>query len=410
MRRRTFLQMLGLGTVGFGMGRKARGKDQAADGTITLFLCGDVMTGRGIDQILPYPSRPRIYESYLKSAKDYVEIAEIKSGDIPRQAPFDYIWGDALAECDHIAPDLRIVNLETAITTSERYWPRKGINYRMHPRNTPCLSAAKLDACVLSNNHVMDWGYEGLSETLSSLDSHNIGYAGAGTDSMQAEAPLILDLPGKGRVLLYAFAHHSSGVPLVWRADRNRPGVALLKSLTGTESKRIAVDIAARKQAGDLVVVSIHWGGNWGYEIPPEQRRFAHWLVDEAGVDSVHGHSSHHPKGIELYHGVPILYGCGDFLNDYEGIGRYDAFRDDLTLAYFLTYEPSSGSLTRFVMTPMQIRKFSLHYASNQDRSWLWQTMKRECSLLETGVTRLRDGRFELELSQPSQATPAQTG
>ncbi|MET0070229.1 MAG: CapA family protein [Candidatus Thiodiazotropha sp.] len=398
MHRRTFLHLLGLGTVGFGMGGMVHGQDRAGDETITLFLCGDVMTGRGIDQILPYPNRPRIHESYLKSAEDYVGIAETKSGRIPRQVPFDYIWGDALTECDRFAPDLRIVNLETAITTSERYWPRKGINYRMHPRNTPCLSAAKIDACVLANNHVMDWGYEGLSETLSSLDSHDIGYAGAGADSSQAEAPLIFDLPGKGRVLLYALAHHSSGVPLVWRADRNRPGVALLKSLDSAGADRLAGAIAARKRAGDLVVVSIHWGGNWGYEIPAEQRRFAHWLVDEAGVDTVHGHSSHHPKGIELYHGVPIIYGCGDFLNDYEGIGRYDAFRDDLTLAYFLSYKPGSGSLARFVMTPMQIRKFRLHYPSKQDRRWLRQTMARECSRLETGVTDLRDGRFELEL------------
>ncbi|MCG8024304.1 MAG: CapA family protein [Candidatus Thiodiazotropha endolucinida] len=144
MHRRTFLHMLGLGAVSFGIDTSAQGKTDTSDDTITLFLCGDVMTGRGIDQILPYPGKPAIYESHLKSARDYVAIAENKSGHIPRQVPFDYIWGDALTEFEQIKPDLRIINLETAITISEEYWPRKGINYRMHPRNTPASPRHKL--------------------------------------------------------------------------------------------------------------------------------------------------------------------------------------------------------------------------------------------------------------------------
>lgn len=406
MQRRMFLRMLGWAAIGFGIegllnrgiGKMAYRDGETAEETITLFLSGDVMTGRGIDQILPYPSRPGIYESYLKSARDYVAIAEEKSGPIPRQAPFNYIWGDALIELKLLAPDFRIINLETAITSSESYWPFKGINYRMHPQNTPCLSVAEIDACVLANNHVIDWGYEGLAETLSTLKNHGIGYVGAGADSAQAETPLILDIPSKGRVLLYAYGHRSSGVPSAWRADVKRPGIALLESLNNSAISRIAADISARKQQGDLVVFSIHWGGNWGYEIPSEQRRFAHGLIDEAGVNIVHGHSSHHPKGIELYHGAPIFYGCGDFLNDYEGIGRYNEFRDDLTLAYFVTLNPSTGCVSRVAMTPLQIHKFRLQYPSQQDQQWLQKTMLRECSYLETAVTGLEDGRFKLEV------------
>jgi poly-gamma-glutamate capsule biosynthesis protein CapA/YwtB (metallophosphatase superfamily) len=59
-------------------------------------------------------------------------------------------------------------------------------------------------------------------------------------------------------------------------------------------------------------------------------RQFAHALIDEAGFDLVHGHSSHHPKAIEVHHGRIILYGCGDFITDYEGIKGYESFRDDL--------------------------------------------------------------------------------
>jgi poly-gamma-glutamate synthesis protein (capsule biosynthesis protein) len=404
MQRRTFLHMLGLGATSFGMGGLAdRGvdkityrDDKTEDETITLFLCGDVMTGRGIDQILPYPSHPVIYESYLKSARDYVRIAEQQSGPIPRQVSYDYVWGDAMIEFRQLAPDIRIINLETAITTSESYWPLKGINYRMHPQNTPCLSTANIDACVLANNHVLDWGYEGLTETLSTLKNYGIGSVGAGQDRTQAEAPLVFNIPSRCRILLYAFGHHSSGVPSPWRADIKQPGVALLGSLSSLEITRLAGDIAARKQQGDLIILSIHWGSNWGYEIPSEQRRFAHWLIDKVGVNIVHGHSSHHPKGIEFYHGAPIFYGCGDFLNDYEGIGRYDDFRDDLTLAYFVTLNLRTGRVSRILMTPLQIKKFRLQYPTKQDQKWLQQTMARECSYLKTDISELTDGRFEL--------------
>ena len=73
------------------------------------------------------------------------------------------------------------------------------------------------------------------------------------------------------------------------------------------------------------------------------QSQLAHSLLDEAGVDVIHGHSSHHVKGIEVYKGKAILYGCGDFLTDYEGIQGYEEFRDDLVLMYFLTYRSANA-------------------------------------------------------------------
>jgi poly-gamma-glutamate synthesis protein (capsule biosynthesis protein) len=56
-----------------------------------LFLCGDVMTGRGIDQVLPYPVRPVVYESYVQDAREYVHLAEAANGPIARPVSFDYI-------------------------------------------------------------------------------------------------------------------------------------------------------------------------------------------------------------------------------------------------------------------------------------------------------------------------------
>ena len=140
---------------------------------ITIFLCGDVMTGRGIDQVLPHPSDPTIYESYMKNARGYVKIAEEVNGPIDYPVSFSYVWGDALKELDRVAPDVRIINLETSVTKSNDYWKGKGINYRMHPENISILTAAKIDVCSLANNHVLDWGYSGLLETLETLKRIN---------------------------------------------------------------------------------------------------------------------------------------------------------------------------------------------------------------------------------------------
>ncbi len=92
----------------------------SASGLITLFLCGDVMTGRGIDQVLPRPSDPRLYESYAKNATRYVELAQTVNGPFPKRVDFSYPWGDALQELEHLMPDVRLINLETAITKKRR--------------------------------------------------------------------------------------------------------------------------------------------------------------------------------------------------------------------------------------------------------------------------------------------------
>ena len=140
------------------------------------------------------------------------------------------------------------------------------------------------------------------------------------------------------------------------------------------------------KQARDVVVASIHWGANWGYRIHREQRKFAHGLIDAAGVDVVHGHSSHHVKGIEVYQGKPILYGCGDFLTDYEGISSYEQYRDDLVLMYFPSLDPSTEKLVRFEMTPLQIRRFRLNRVTREDAGWLRDVLAREGAELGTSV------------------------
>jgi poly-gamma-glutamate synthesis protein (capsule biosynthesis protein) len=343
---------------------------------IRLFVCGDVMTGRGIDQILPHPGNPVLYEPYVRDAREYVRLAERVNGPIPRPVDEAYIWGDALAELARAGVDARIINLETSITTSEAAWPGKDIHYRMHPRNAGCLTAARIDCCCLANNHVLDWGYPGLAETLQTLDEAGVAHAGAGRNAAAAAAPARLAVPGKGRVLVFAFGSTTSGIPRAWGATRERPGVNLLADLSVATAERVAAEMRQLKRPGDVLVASIHWGSNWGYELPDEQVAFAHRLV-EGGVDLVHGHSSHHVRTVEVYRDRLILYGCGDFLNDYEGIGGYEAFRDDLRLIYLVTVDPGQGRLVEARLAPLRSRRLRLERASAADALWLRDLLNR---------------------------------
>src|SRR6516225_5445421 len=160
------------------------------------------MTGRGIDQILPHPSGPRIFEPYVQDAREYVTLAESHHGAIDKPVGAAYIWGEALPELARAAPDVRLVNLETSITASDDYWRGKGINYRMHPGNIACLTAARIDVCALANNHVLDYGYDGLIDTLETLTHAGMKIAGAGRTLTEAQAPAIVTLASGARVLI----------------------------------------------------------------------------------------------------------------------------------------------------------------------------------------------------------------
>lgn len=373
--------------------------DARARQTIRVFVCGDVMTGRGIDQILPHPCNPRLYEDYVQTANGYVRLAEQLNGRIPRHVAPSYIWGAALDELNRVRPDARIINLETSITRSEAYID-KGVNYRMSPENAEALLAAGVDCCVLANNHVLDWGGAGLLETLATLEHLRIKSVGAGRDLDEASAPAALPIGGKGRVIVFSFASVTSGAPREWAATHQGAGVNLLPDFTDESVTRIADQVARERQPGDVIIASIHWGANWGYEIPQEQRRFAHALVDRADVSLVHGHSSHHAKAIEIYNGALILYGCGDFLNDYEGIGGYEQFRGDLALMYFVGFDNVTGRFTDLELTPLQVRRFQLIPASSVDIDWLQRTLDRESAKFGVRVRLKPDGRLALALPE----------
>ena len=101
-----------------------------------------------------------------------------------------------------IKPDLRILKPETAVTRSDAVEKNKSVNYRLHPDNIPCITAANVDCCALANNHVLDWGYSGLFETLKTLKMAGLKTAGAGWNIQEARAHAVMSITGKGRMLV----------------------------------------------------------------------------------------------------------------------------------------------------------------------------------------------------------------
>jgi poly-gamma-glutamate synthesis protein (capsule biosynthesis protein) len=372
--------------------------------TATLVLAGDVMTGRGIDQVLPHPSAPQLYETWVHDARDYVRLAERASEPIPAPVPWDHVWGDALGAMALAAPDARIVNLETAVTTCDAPWPLKSVNYRMSPGNVECLKAARIDVCTLANNHVLDWGTEGLEETLQTLRDAGLRTAGAGGSLAEACAPAVLPLGAQQRLLVFSWASRSSGVPAGWAAGATGAGIALLHDLSDDGLQQVAGAVAAHRRDGDLVVVSLHWGENWVDEVPQAHRAFAQRLIDLDAADVVHGHSSHHPLPVEVHRGRLVLYGCGDLINDYEGIPPHGSDRMDVGCLYFVTLSRDSGRLCQLRIVPMQRRAMRLVHADLAARAAIERRLRREEARFAAPLQRQPDGSLLLSATVAAHA------
>lgn len=197
-------------------------------------------------------------------------------------------------------------------------------------------------------------------------------------------------------MLLYAFGSCTAGIPEFWSATVSSPGIAYLKDLSEETIHTITDEIGRVHQPNgkhspsalsvklfsmlvsiDIVVLSIHYGANWGHDIQQSLRDFSHQLIDRANISVIQCHSSHHFKGVEIYNKRLILYGCGDFVNDYEGIRGYEAYRDDLVLMYFVTLDPSNQQVCSFTVTPLQLRHFQLQRPSIIDIEWIRNTLER---------------------------------
>lgn len=339
---------------------------------IRISLMGDVMTGRGIDQILPHKNNPTLDESYIKDAKHYVpsNIKHFIGSPIDSPAPPSYIWGDLLTTPKYLDSDLRIANLETSITTSDDRYP-KAVSYRMHPNNINVLSSSKIDYLSLATNHSMDYGSKGLTETINTLSNTDIKFGGYNLD-LEPSTIIVKN----SKVCIFAIGSLDSGIPLEWRSNINTIDLNSNLEISNFIDK-------VRSVKCDIKIVSIHWGSNWGYDIDPKHKLFAQNLIDYGEVDIVHGHSSHHFRSIEMYNQKLILYGCGDIINDYEIIGHRKEFMSDVNLVYVVDFLDSK--IQNLTIIPFTIKDMRLNrITSSQQISQITDRLNDKSNIIFT--------------------------
>lgn len=354
--------------------------------TYTLNCMGDTMLGRLIDQMFPEhvdePSEARIAKSFVDSHPALLNYNE--------ESP----WDDTLPLL-HSA-DLNVLNLETSATTHATKWPDKVFNYRMHPANIKALKAAQIDYAGLANNHTLDFSEPGLVETVRTVKNAGIAFAGAGETAEEAARPAILHLPKHGSVDDYEIR--------IWAASDHPTDWAQVPSFhfidysqkTRERLKSLLTQPTTNKPA--LKVFSVHWGPNYTWRPARELRDLAHFLIDECGVDIIHGHSSHHVQGVELYNGKLIIYGCGDFVDDYAVVPEY---RNDLSGIWQVTVEETPVSeggaglrLSQLDIFPTRIDKFQARRLKSSEPDCDWVREKVKGLSAESGtVVDLESGR-----------------
>lgn len=310
---------------------------------IRIALAGDVMLGRLVNEQLRYrpPAHP---------------------------------WGDTLPLFR--AADVRISNLECVISNRGRRWTAtpKVFHFRSDAKNVAVLEAAGMDAVSLANNHVLDYGYEALLDMFGLLEKAGIRYAGAGRDDRAACAPAVLRVKGL-RVGLLAFTDNEPD----WEARPDRPGTCYVPvDLKDARARRLLEAVRRADPQTDVLIVSAHWGGNWGYEPPPEHIPFGRALV-EAGADIVFGHSAHVFRGIEIYRGRPILYSAGDFVDDYmvDEVERNDE-------SFLFVIEAGEQRVQALRLYPVLIRYLQARRAAGADAARIAARMRGLCARFGT--------------------------
>ncbi|KAI9661928.1 MAG: hypothetical protein M1821_009168 [Bathelium mastoideum] len=337
-----------------------------------LIFTGDVMLGRLIDQLLP----THVHEPSEQQFVQRIKRSNPALGNYSISTP----WGNVLPLLQ--SADLRLINLETSMTSHDIKWPNKVFNYRMHPANVEVLKTANIDYTSLANNHTLDFGEQGLFETVETLRSANISFAGAGLCSEEAQRPATITISGNvnsghrgHRVNVFSASDHPSDWARV-------PSFHLIDYSTATK-RRLKQLISEHNEATtpSLTVFSVHWGPNYSWQPAEEIRDLAHFLIDECGVDIIHGHSSHHVQGIERYKpGKLIIYGCGDFIEDYAVTPDY---RNDLSAVWRVAVREEAERNDRDSLVveqveifPTRINNFRAQLLDDKDSDHQWVRSK----------------------------------
>jgi len=209
---------------------------------------------------------------------------------------------------------------------------------------------------------------------LTHLDKAGVRYGGAGADANQASRPVLISTGG----ITTAFIAFTDNEP-DWEATDQRPGIYFVPPDQSDERAMHLFDlIRETKTKADLVIVSAHWGSNWGSQPEPEHPPFARKLVD-SGADIVLGHSCHVFRGIEIYRDRLILYSTGDFIDDYAVDKRE---RNDES--FIFVAETDGNRIAGLRLHPTVISHMQARLASPRDAVVIADRMQKLCDRFGT--------------------------
>lgn len=324
--------------------------------SIRLTLVGDVALGRGLDQILSFPSEPTLYEPLVKDAREYAQLVKdrLKKRGVEQKRP--QFWTQLLPVIHRYNPDVFLINLEVAITDSLRPWP-KGINYKMNPQNICFLLRFMRDVkpaqlvCSVANNHILDWNLEGLYDTIKTLQQADIPFIGAGRNLEQAQKPFYF-YKNTQRITVFAACHTSSGVDTRWKASEKRAGVFLLEDEYDENLPVFEQLIHDYSRESDYRVLICHIEDNWVYKINHKLTLWFEKMIDKFHFRLIVNTSSHHILPVVKYKNSLIVHGPGDFLNDYYGIENFE----------YAKFKPDCGSMVTVTISPKNIRSRRIEF------------------------------------------------
>lgn len=224
--------------------------------------------------------------------------------------------------------DITFGNLETPLTDSNHGLDKdRKIVLKAKPESAAALTQAGFDILSLSNNHMMDYYEKGLFDTMEILEEKGILHVGGGRNIEEARKPVIIERNG----LKVGFLAYTDMAELVF-AGKPYLSFAAGEEKSGVVPRKLEIileDVVKLRNEVDLVAVSLHWGIEESFKIPPEQVEFAHNLIDN-GVDIILGHHPHQFQGMEVYKGKPIIYSMGNFLFDQNDPENMESFIIDL--------------------------------------------------------------------------------
>ncbi|MBC8180807.1 CapA family protein [candidate division KSB1 bacterium] len=197
--------------------------------------------------------------------------------------------------------DVAFANLEAPFTDTGTKFDKR-FTFKVPPKYATGLTEAGFDVVTLANNHMLDYGIEGLANTLKMLDSIGVAHCGAGLDLKQAREPAIIERNG----FRIAVLGYSLTFPQEFWATNSTGGTCyphydyMQKSIQQSDS------------LADFTIVTFHWGSELKNYPKKYQKDYAHLAIDN-GADLVLGHHPHVLQGLEIYKNRLIAYSLGNF-------------------------------------------------------------------------------------------------